>query len=108
MIQLGSQWFIFKKDHVDIICKNATEEFKNKFKYTACADEHFFQILFKKNILPSEYDKKNLRYIDFISNESSPRFLDEKDIDMLLKEDEIFIARKIKLELLKKYFRDGL
>lgn len=107
-IFLGSQWFTLKQEHVDIICKYATSDFINKFKYTSCADEHFFQIIFSKYIPSVEYDRVNLRYIQFENNESSPRYLTKSDMQYLMSinNKEYYIARKTTLDLFNEYNKE--
>lgn len=97
-----------KQEHVEIICKYATSDFINRFKYTSCADEHFFQIIFSQAIPSVEYDRVNLRYIKFEKNESSPRYLTKSDMKYLMsdKNIEYYIARKTTLDLFNEYNKE--
>ena len=96
----GSSWFTITYNCLcfilDYLDKNPS--FIKQFKYTACADEHFFQIL----ILNSEFKKyvvnDNLRYIIWSNGKSSPETLTIKDYDKLKNTDKIF-ARKFDFEV---------
>lgn len=107
----GSQWYTISYECLIYINKTANKYIKDFYK-TACADEHFFQIL----IMNSEYKNKvvndNLRYIVFKNNKSSPEFISDRDFEKMMNGNYIFarkfestvnqnIVDKIKIRLFK-------
>lgn len=76
----GSSWFSVTHNCMLFILEVVkTSNFIDRFKYTACPDEHFFQILvmnskFKKNVL-----KYNGRYVYFEKMNPSPKILSLDD-----------------------------
>lgn len=101
-IHLGSSWFIMREDHLIKIMAELNEEFISLFDYTSCADEHFFQILFKKKINDDEYFKNNLHYICFNKGHNSPEYLTIDELNNI-NNDNYFFARKVTGETLKKW-----
>lgn len=93
----GSQWFSITNDCMKYILDTIENtDYVTKFKYTACPDEHFFQILlmnskFKKNIM-----KYNGRYVVFEGLQASPKLLDNDDYDQFMNGQYMF-ARKFDL-----------
>ncbi|MDY3035362.1 MAG: beta-1,6-N-acetylglucosaminyltransferase [Absicoccus sp.] len=94
----GSQWFSITNDCMKYILDTIENtDYVTKFKYTACPDEHFFQILlmnskFKKNIM-----KYNGRYIVFEGLQASPKLLINEDYDKFMNGNFMF-ARKFDLK----------
>lgn len=103
-IYIGSQWFTIHKRHMDLFVKVIDGNFLNRFKYTSCADEHFFQMLFKAYISPLEFSCINLRYIDFPHGSSSPRYLSITELNNIKYMQDIFIARKVTLNVASEFF----
>ena len=95
----GSQWFSFTREHTEIILENYENGFFNSFKKIACADEHAFQILFKKLRYKSA---GNRRFIKFIKGKSSPEILSIKEI-CDAKERGFWFARKVDSEKFKEF-----
>ncbi|WP_318464880.1 beta-1,6-N-acetylglucosaminyltransferase [Photobacterium leiognathi] len=95
-IHIGSQWFTLKSSHLDKIYEKIDDCLLNNFKYTSCADEHFFQMLIYKYIPQDEIVKNNLHYIVFDNGESSPKYLSINDLtEKKQKNKNLFFARKI-------------
>jgi hypothetical protein len=65
----------------------------NKFKYTACADEHFFQILALNSPFKNKIINNNLRFLKWNPRENSPKVLSSTELDELLSSSKLF-ARK--------------
>ena len=92
-LYVGSSWFSITMDCLEYILEVCNETFLDRFKFTACSDEHFFQILlmnskFKNNVL-----RFNSRYIIFDGLNASPRVLTMNEKDDFLNGKYIF-ARK--------------
>jgi hypothetical protein len=66
----------------------------NRFKYTLCAEEFYFQTLIMNSSFANRVVNDNLRYIDWIArNGNNPAVLDETDFDKLRETNAVF-ARK--------------
>jgi hypothetical protein len=102
-IYLGSQWFIIKKDHVELLLKNADSRLIRRFKYTSCPDEHFFQMLFKWYIPDNEYNEFNLHHLDF-DNGSSPKVMTVDEL-VLARSGYNFFARKVDEVTMLEYLK---
>lgn len=94
----GSQWFTITYDCMLYILNYLDEDpdYLKKFHYTACPDEHFFQIIilnspFKENVI-----NNNLRFIDWSLGKNSPAILTIKDYSRLKSSQKLF-ARKFNL-----------
>lgn len=102
-IYVGSSWFVLKNDHmrymIDYISKN--NGFIDKFKYTSCADEHFFQMLLSRLDFLNSIKNKNLHKIFFEKGSRNPRYLTLDDIKQI-SEPDVFFVRKVKLDVLSK------
>lgn len=104
----GSSWFSITYNcmlFVLDVVKNSN--FMDRFKYTACSDEHFFQILimnskFKKNVL-----KYNGRYVCFEKMNPSPKILSLEDYPKFMNGKYIF-ARKFDRHVQKDVFNKVL
>ncbi|MNQ71833.1 Core-2/I-Branching enzyme [compost metagenome] len=103
-IHIGSQWFTISRQHMDLFFSVMDKEYLRRYKYTSCADEHFFQMLFKACIDPLEYREENLRFIDFPYGSSSPRYLSIADLDSIKDMSDIFIARKVTFRVASEFF----
>lgn len=102
-IYLGSQWFTISVKHVHILLEAIGSEFLDKFKFTSCSDEHFFQILFKKYIKPDEYESHNMRFIRFSEGNNSPDYLNVDELRKIAKMPDIYIARKVSFDVLADF-----
>lgn len=95
----GSSWFSITQDCLDYIIEHVDKsEYVKQFQYTACPDEHFFQIL----ILNSEFREKvynhNFRYIHFETLKSSPIVLRKEHKDKFMNGQYLF-ARKFDIDI---------
>ncbi|WP_447502682.1 beta-1,6-N-acetylglucosaminyltransferase [Aeromonas caviae] len=104
-IHIGSQWFTISRQHMDLFYRVMDKEYLRRYKYTSCADEHFFQMLFKSCVDPLEYRGINLRFIDFPYGSSSPRYLSIADLNSIKDIADIFIARKVTFHVASSFFR---
>lgn len=68
--------------------------FLNRFKYTFCAEEFYFQTLIMNSHFADKVVNTNLRYIDWVArNGNNPAVLDETDFEKLKETNAVF-ARK--------------
>ena len=66
----------------------------NRFKYTFCSEEFYFQTILKNSDFASKIAFSNLRYIDWeFKHNSSPAILDLNDFENLKNTNAVF-ARK--------------
>lgn len=92
----GSGWVILKSTHVNYILDTiANHAFMDKFKFTTCADEHFFQIALFNSVYKKEIKPFNLHYIKFDVHSSSPNYLDIHTVNSLKEHPDYYFARKI-------------
>ena len=95
-IYKGSSWVILKNTHVDYVLEQVGKHaFLDKFKFTTCADEHFFQIALFNSVYKKEVKPFNLHYIKFDAHSSSPNYIDINTINSLKEYPEYYFARKI-------------
>jgi hypothetical protein len=91
----GSQWFNITKEAMEYILDLIEKDPKllRSFKFTSCADEHFFQIV----LLNSHFSKKcvndNLYFMIWENNARSPKYIDIDDYDKIANTQKLF-ARK--------------
>lgn len=90
----GSSWFSITYDCMKYILSYIREnDYCSKFKYTACPDEHFFQVLLMNSKYKDQVLKYNSRYIVFEGLNASPKTLGVKDMDCFMNGQYMF-ARK--------------
>jgi hypothetical protein len=66
----------------------------NRFKYTLCAEEFYFQTIIMNSSFATKVANENLRHIDWVArNGNNPAVLDETDFDKLQETNAVF-ARK--------------
>lgn len=96
----GSQWFTLTYECIKYIHTYLleNEDFIKNFKYTACSDEHFFQIIIMNSEYKNNVINNNLRYIDWGQCLNSPKTLNSNDLDNILQSEHI-IARKFDIEV---------
>ncbi len=95
-IYKGSSWVILKNTHVDYVLEQVgNHAFLDKFKFTTCADEHFFQIALFNSVYKKEIKPFNLHYIKFDVHSSSPNYLDIHTVNSLKEHPDFYFARKI-------------
>ncbi|GAA4303609.1 beta-1,6-N-acetylglucosaminyltransferase [Nibribacter koreensis] len=108
----GSTWWSLSGVCVNYILNylNNNKWYYNRFKFSHCAEEIFFQTIIANSPLKDRVVNDNLRYIDWVfRNGNSPANLDLSDFDNLMKSKKLF-ARKFEgkigqelLDKLKKY-----
>ncbi len=93
----GSAWFNFSVEAMEYILNyiDNHQGFLDQFKYSACTDEHFFQIVllnsdFKKNVV-----NNNLYYIEWGKGKNSPNYLSKQKLQQIKSDEGILFARKI-------------
>lgn len=92
----GSTWWTLSKECAEYVIKFTKENkaFLNRFKYTLCSEEFYFQTIIMNSDFATKVSKNSLRYIDWsYRNGNRPAILDESDYDKLIKTDAVF-ARK--------------
>lgn len=90
----GSQWFSITYECMKYILSYIREnDYCSKFAYTACPDEHFFQVLLMNSKYKDKVLKYNLRYIVFEGLNASPKTLGVEDMDYFMNGQYMF-ARK--------------
>ena len=66
----------------------------NRFKYTLCSEEFYFQTVIMNSEFANKVTNDNLRHIDWKSrNGNNPAILDESDFEKLKRTNAVF-ARK--------------
>lgn len=106
-IHMGSQWFTISHKHMSSLLFFFKKEYLDKFSFTSCSDEHFFQMLFKKHINTSEYVTHNMRYIHFPTGSSSPSYLSVEELNLISKMPGVFISRKVTFDTLFKFYEQS-
>jgi hypothetical protein len=96
----GSQWFTITYDCVKYIINfiNKNPQYLEDFKYTACPDEHFFQIIIMNSYFKENVINNNFRYIKWSNNKNSPCILTDEDYTDL-KESKSLFARKFDINI---------
>lgn len=104
-LYFGSQWFTITYDCMLYILNYLEKNplFKKEFNFSACPDEHFFQIIILNSKFRDKVVNDNLRYIDWSRGENSPEVLTTNDF-LSLKGSKKLIARKFDLEIDKSIF----
>lgn len=93
----GASWFSITYDCMKYILTTIENtDYINRFKYTACPDEHFFQILLMNSKYKNKVMKYNGRYVVFEGLQASPKLLDHDDYDKFMNGQYMF-ARKFDL-----------
>lgn len=81
--------------------KSNDGQYIKDFKYTACPDEYFFQIIIMNSEYKDSVVNNNLRYIDWSEGNNSPKIISIQDINQILKSDKL-IARKFDIDIDKE------
>lgn len=92
----GSTWWSLTHESLNYVVNYTikNKSFLNRFKYTFCSEEFYFQTILKNSDFASKIAYSNLRYIDWeLKHNSSPAILDLNDFVNLTKTDAVF-ARK--------------
>jgi hypothetical protein len=91
-ILYGSQWWSLHRDTVERMLRwPSLPDFQRRFRFTRCADEHFFQMLHQRLGLRAS---DPLRYCEFPPGVASPRLLPLPELQRLRAEGCLF-ARKV-------------
>ena len=81
---------------------NENKKFYNRFKFTLCAEEFYFQTILINSEYKNSITNDTLRYIDWkYRNGSNPAFLDKTDLNKI-KKSNVFFARKFDSEISKE------
>lgn len=92
----GSTYWSLSRDCVSyvMVFTKKNKWFFNRFKYTFCAEEFYFQTLIMNSHFADKVVNNNLRYIDWVArNGNNPAVLDETDFEKLQDTNAVF-ARK--------------
>ena len=95
----GSQWFTMPYECLEYV-HILSKKYISDFQYTACSDEHFFQILIMNSKYKDNVINNNARYIVFKKNKASPEFISLNDFDKMMNGQYIF-ARKFESSINK-------
>lgn len=95
IIYKGSNWFSLTLETVEYILNaSKKKDLLEKYKYSVCSDEHYFQTILMNSKRKINVCNKNLRYIEWEVGENSPKYFNKNEIN-LIKTENLFI-RKIK------------
>lgn len=93
----GSTWWSLSRQALEYVSKYTHDNpaFLNRFKYTLCSEEFYFQtVILNNSDLRKRVINNNLRHIDWVArNGNNPAVLDKSDLATLL-HSEAFFARK--------------
>lgn len=93
----GSSWFSITSDFLTYVIKVVEEtDYVQQFRYTACPDEHFFQILAMNSEFKHYIVSNNFRYVVFEKLNPSPKTLTMEDYSKFMNGNYMF-ARKFDL-----------
>lgn len=93
----GSSWFNISIEAMEYILQFLDEQsdYIIQFSKTACADEHFFQMILLNSEFKDRIVNNNLYYTEWKKGKSSPVYLDTKGIEYAKNNDNILFIRKI-------------
>lgn len=92
----GSTWWSLSRDCVSYVVyfTKKNKFVLNRFKYTLCSEEFYFQTVIMNSEFANKVTNDNLRHIDWKSrNGNNPAILDESDFEKLKRTNAVF-ARK--------------
>lgn len=91
----GSSWFTITYSCLSFLLEylQNSPDYYDNFKFTACSDEHFFQILIMNSEFKENVINNNLRYIDWADRKASPKTLTLVDYEALKQTNKLY-ARK--------------
>ena len=92
----GSTYWSLSRNCINYVIEFTKKNkfFLNRFKYTLCAEEFYFQTIIMNSDFANKVANDNLRYIDWVSrNGNNPAILDETDFGKLKETNAVF-ARK--------------
>ena len=97
-IYKGAQWFSITMDCMNYILAKSDDNFIKRFKYTACPDEHFFQVLIMNSNFKDRVLRYNSRFVIFDGLNASPRVLTMNEYNQFMNGEYMF-ARKFDLQI---------
>jgi len=91
----GTQWFNLSNECMSHILEylQNNPKYLQRYKFTKCADEIFFQTIIMNLNLMNKIISLSLRYIDWISGPEYPKILRVSDYEKIVKSEMLF-ARK--------------
>lgn len=92
----GSTWWSLSRDCLNYVItfSNKNKFVLNRFKYTLCSEEFYFQTIIVNSPFVDKVANESLRHIDWVArNGNNPAVLDETDYDKLVQSHALF-ARK--------------
>jgi len=95
----GSTYWSLSRETLQYVVRFTKENkyFFNRFKYTFCPEEIYFQTIILNSKFSTNVVNDNLRFIDWESGRGgNPAFLDETDLEKILSSKSLF-ARKINM-----------
>jgi hypothetical protein len=103
----GSQWFNISIEAMKYIVKFVKEnpDFIKDFTSSACADEHFFHIILLNSPFQKHIINNNLYHIKWHPSQSSPAYLEKKELQDLTKDTNIFFARKVNEQTAIQFYK---
>lgn len=96
----GSAWWSLRLETIRTMLSSIDlHKFKRKFRWTRCADEHFFQMLFSRCGLKSQGSG---RYIIFDHGAASPKLLSLQEL-IDARQAKFLFARKVSQEIASEF-----
>lgn len=92
----GSTYWSLNRDTLQYVLDftDSNPRFFDRFKFTACAEETYFQTIILNSPYKDNVVNDNLRYIDWGNGtDASPIFLDETHFDAIIQSDNLFIRK---------------
>ena len=104
----GASWFNLSIEAMDYILHyiDNNPQYIKQFYKTACADEHFFQMILLNSNFKDKIINSNLYYTQWQEDQSSPMYLDIKGIAFAKSNDSILFARKINEYMAEELSKD--
>jgi hypothetical protein len=95
-VWFGSSWWLLRGESVRAICAGLDQErLARDFRWSRCADEHFFQILDRRAGLEAT---SSHRFDDFPPGAASPRYLALEEL-LVARAQGLHFARKVTPEV---------
>jgi len=100
----GSQWFNLSREALEyiLIFLENNPKFIEQFHYSACADEHFFQIILLNSPFRKHVVNDNLYYMEWDAGQNSPKYLSIENLERIKTESHKLFARKFDEETTMK------
>ncbi|MDP3358916.1 MAG: beta-1,6-N-acetylglucosaminyltransferase [Lutibacter sp.] len=97
----GSTWWSLSRICLEYVIKYTKKNkfVMNRFKYSLCAEEFYFQTVIMNSPFANNVKNNSLRYIDWVArNGNNPAILDDADYEKI-KLSDAFFARKFEFPL---------